>query len=131
MGSPVLERYKDLKPQAEAPAQALALTALKNDVAAFNAAATQGRRAPDRREVARSRGYILWRCSSARRFLVSGRVQGVGFRFFARRLPGRGPVQAGSETFRTDAVEALAEGDAGGRRRFGRQLARGPAMARV
>ena len=40
MGTPVLERYKDLKPQADQLRQRYT-AALKNDVAAFNAVATK------------------------------------------------------------------------------------------
>jgi hypothetical protein len=40
MGSPILERYKDLKPQADALRKRW-LTALKDDVGVFNAAATR------------------------------------------------------------------------------------------
>jgi photosystem II stability/assembly factor-like uncharacterized protein len=45
MGSPILERYKDLKPQAEALRKRW-MTALKDDVGAFNAAATRAGVAP-------------------------------------------------------------------------------------
>jgi hypothetical protein len=45
MGSPVLDRYKDLKPQAEQLRQRWE-AALKNDVAAFNAAATKAGLSP-------------------------------------------------------------------------------------
>ena len=45
MGSPVLERYKDLKPQAEQLRQRW-ITALKTDLAAFNAAATRAGASP-------------------------------------------------------------------------------------
>ena len=45
LGSPVLERYKDLKPQAEALRKRW-ITALQDDVAAFNAAATRAGVAP-------------------------------------------------------------------------------------
>lgn len=45
MGSPVLERYKDLKPQADQLRQRW-VTALKQDVATFNAAATKAGATP-------------------------------------------------------------------------------------
>ena len=45
MGSPVLERYKDLKPQAEQLRQRWT-AALKNDVQTFNAAATRAGASP-------------------------------------------------------------------------------------
>jgi len=45
MGSPILERYKDLKPQAEALRKRW-VGALQTDLAAFNAAATRAGVAP-------------------------------------------------------------------------------------
>jgi hypothetical protein len=45
LGSPVLERYKDLKPQAEG-LRGRWQAALKNEVAAFNAVATKAGLAP-------------------------------------------------------------------------------------
>jgi hypothetical protein len=45
MGSPILERYKDLKPQAEAVRKRW-MTALQADLGAFNAAATRAGVAP-------------------------------------------------------------------------------------
>ena len=67
----------------------------------------------------------------ARRFVLSGRVQGVGFRYFtldaARRENLRGYV-----TNRDDgSVEAVAEGEAESLERFERALRRGPSRSRV
>ncbi len=45
MGTPVLERYKDLKPQAEQLRQRWTAT-LKTDLASFNAAATRAGASP-------------------------------------------------------------------------------------
>ena len=63
----------------------------------------------------------------ARRFLLSGRVQGVGFRFFAADAARREGL-SGSDDGR---VEAVAEGEAESVVRFERALRRGPSHARV
>ena len=66
-----------------------------------------------------------------KRFLVAGRVQGVGYRYFARdaaRLEGiRGTVQ----NLDDGRVEVVASGEAESMIRFERSLRRGPAGARV
>jgi len=67
----------------------------------------------------------------ARRFIVSGRVQGVGFRFFTEeraRLEGLNGWVRNGEGGR---VEIEAEGDADAMERFERAIRRGPAGARV
>jgi acylphosphatase len=67
----------------------------------------------------------------ARRFLVSGRVQGVGFRFFALDAARREGLH-GYVTNRDDGtVEAVAEGEADAVERFERALRRGPSRSRV
>ena len=67
----------------------------------------------------------------ARRFVVSGRVQGVGFRYFALDAARRDGLQ-GYVTNRDDgSVEAVAEGEAEALERFERALRRGPSAARV
>jgi acylphosphatase len=67
----------------------------------------------------------------ARRFVVSGRVQGVGFRYFALDAARRDGLQ-GYVTNRDDgSVEALAEGEADAVERFERALRRGPSRSRV
>jgi acylphosphatase len=66
-----------------------------------------------------------------KRFVVAGRVQGVGYRYFARdaaRLEGiRGTVQ----NLDDGRVEVVASGEAEAMTRFERALRRGPAGARV
>ena len=66
-----------------------------------------------------------------KRFLVAGRVQGVGYRYFARdaaRLEGiRGTVQ----NLDDGRVEIVAAGESEAMSRFERALRRGPAGARV
>lgn len=67
----------------------------------------------------------------ARRFVVSGRVQGVGFRFFALDAARREGIH-GFVTNRDDGtVEAVADGEAEAVERFERALRRGPSHARV
>ncbi|MGH9488502.1 MAG: acylphosphatase [Terriglobales bacterium] len=68
---------------------------------------------------------------AAARFEVFGRVQGVGFRFFAQRqaqtLRLRGWVRNRDDT----AVEVYAEGSEHALDEFERELRRGPATASV
>lgn len=67
----------------------------------------------------------------ARRFIVSGRVQGVGFRYFALDAARREGVH-GYVTNQDDGkVEAVAEGEAEAVERFERALRRGPSRSRV
>jgi acylphosphatase len=67
----------------------------------------------------------------ARRFVVSGRVQGVGFRYFtldaARREGLHGYVTNNAD----GSVEAVAEGEAEAVERFERALRRGPSRSRI
>ena len=67
----------------------------------------------------------------ARRFILSGRVQGVGFRYFTLDAARREGLH-GYVTNRDDgSVEAVAEGEAESVERFERALRRGPSGARV
>jgi len=67
----------------------------------------------------------------ARRFLVSGHVQGVGFRYFAQDAARRDGL-AGHVTNHADGtVEAMVEGEAEAIDRFERALRRGPSRSRV
>ena len=67
----------------------------------------------------------------ARRFLISGRVQGVGFRYFTHAAATREGIHGWVRNLPGGAVEALAEGDVESLDRFERQLRHGPASARV
>jgi acylphosphatase len=67
----------------------------------------------------------------ARRFVVSGRVQGVGFRFFADEAARVEGLSGWVRNLPDGRVEARAEGDREAVERFGRRLARGPGGARV
>ena len=67
----------------------------------------------------------------ARRFLISGRVQGVGFRFFAERAARREGLHGWVQNLPDGRVEASAEGDVEAIDRFEGQLRHGPSGARV
>ena len=67
----------------------------------------------------------------ARRFLVSGHVQGVGFRFFAADAARREGLSGSVRNLDDGRVEAVAEGEAESMVRFERALRRGPSRARV
>ena len=67
----------------------------------------------------------------ARRFLITGRVQGVGFRYFAQEAADREGLHGWVRNLPDGRVEAQAEGDADALERFERALRRGPRGARV
>lgn len=67
----------------------------------------------------------------ARRFLISGRVQGVGYRFFAQRSSAKHQVRGYVKNLEDGRVEALAEGDAKAVEAFKHDLAAGPAYSKV
>jgi acylphosphatase len=67
----------------------------------------------------------------ARRFFVSGDVQGVGYRFFAQRAAARHQVRGYVKNLDDGRVEALAEGSAQSVEAFKHDLAAGPNYARV
>ena len=67
----------------------------------------------------------------ARRFLVSGRVQGVGYRYFAQDMARREGLTGVVRNLSDGRVEAVAEGDAESMTRFEAALRRGPSHARV
>ena len=67
----------------------------------------------------------------ARRFIVSGRVQGVGFRYFAQDAARREGLHGYATNHDDGTVEVKAEGEAEALERFERALRRGPSRARV
>jgi acylphosphatase len=67
----------------------------------------------------------------ARRFVVSGRVQGVGFRFFVEDAARREGLAGWVRNLPDGRVEAQAEGDAEAVERLERKIRRGPPAARV
>lgn len=67
----------------------------------------------------------------ARKFLIKGDVQGVGYRFFAQRAAARHQVVGYVRNCRDGSVEALAEGPASSVEEFKHDLATGPQWAVV
>jgi acylphosphatase len=67
----------------------------------------------------------------ARKYVISGRVQGVGFRFFARDAAAREGVHGYVTNLPDGRVEARVEGDEASVDRVESALRRGPAGARV
>ncbi len=67
----------------------------------------------------------------ARRMLVSGRVQGVGYRWFAIERASLEGITGWVRNLPGGEVEVVAEGDAEGMDRFERALRQGPGRARV
>jgi acylphosphatase len=67
----------------------------------------------------------------ARRFLISGRVQGVGFRYFTQDTARRENIHGSVRNLPDGRVEATAEGDEDAIARFEAALRHGPPGARV
>lgn len=68
---------------------------------------------------------------AARRFVVKGRVQGVGYRYFAIRAAEECGVVGTVRNLPDGSVEAIAEGSEDAVTEFGEALARGPSYAHV
>ena len=66
-----------------------------------------------------------------RRYVVKGRVQGVGFRYFVDDAARREGIRGFVRNLRDGCVEVVAEGDLETMLRFERALRRGPSGARV
>ena len=67
----------------------------------------------------------------ARKFLISGEVQGVGYRYFAQRSSARHQVRGYVKNLEDGRVEVLAEGTAKAVDAFRLDLAAGPTYSRV
>lgn len=67
----------------------------------------------------------------ARKFLISGEVQGVGYRFFTQRVAARHQVTGYVRNLTDGRVEALAQGTASAIEAFRADLATGPIGASV
>jgi acylphosphatase len=67
----------------------------------------------------------------ARRYLIAGRVQAVGFRWFLETTASREGIHGWARNLPDGRVEAQAEGDAEAIERFERALRHGPPAARV
>ena len=68
---------------------------------------------------------------TARQFLIGGRVQGVGFRFFAEEVAAREGLRGYVRNLLDGRVEALVEGDTDAVERFELAIRRGPRGSRV
>jgi len=67
----------------------------------------------------------------ARRFIVSGRVQGVGFRYFAIRAARQAGVTGTVRNLPDGTVEAIAEGSTTAVGEFREALEHGPSFGHV
>jgi acylphosphatase len=67
----------------------------------------------------------------ARRFIIDGEVQGVGFRFFALRAAARHQVTGTVRNLPDGSVEVIAEGEREDMDEFKKELATGPRLAYV
>ena len=67
----------------------------------------------------------------ARKFLIRGEVQGVGYRFFAQRAAARHQVVGYVRNLPDGSVESLAEGSAANVEAFKHDLATGPQWSDV
>ena len=67
----------------------------------------------------------------ARRFVIKGRVQGVGYRYFAIRAAAQSGVVGTVRNLPDGSVEAIAEGSDDAITEFREALAKGPSYADV
>jgi acylphosphatase len=67
----------------------------------------------------------------ARRFIVRGRVQGVGFRYFAIRAARELGIVGIVRNMSDGSVEVIAEGETEAITKFHRDLERGPSYSHV
>jgi acylphosphatase len=67
----------------------------------------------------------------ARRFIIKGRVQGVGYRYYAVRAARKAGVVGQVRNMRDGSVEVTVEGSARVVGDFREDLARGPSFAEV
>src|SRR5262245_54972658 len=90
----------------------------------------RGRKLTDKRRMLSFLAAVLI-MRVARRFLISGRVQGVGFRYFTEDVAAREGLHGWVRNLPSGQVEARAEGDAESVERFERAIRHGPPSARV
>ena len=67
----------------------------------------------------------------SRRYVISGRVQGVGFRYFTQAVAAEEDISGWVCNTPDGRVEIDAEGEADAIARFEQRISRGPAGARV
>ena len=68
---------------------------------------------------------------TSRRYVISGRVQGVGFRYFVQSVAVRESIRGWVRNLEDGRVETAAAGEAEAMERFERALRQGPPAARV
>ena len=69
--------------------------------------------------------------TAARRYVVSGRVQGVGYRMYAARVASALKLEGGAKNLADGSVEVVARGPIHALDRFEAALGEGPRLARV
>jgi acylphosphatase len=67
----------------------------------------------------------------AKEFVISGRVQGVGYRYFAQEAAERRGIRGYARNLFNGDVEVHAEGDAAAIQLFKQDLQKGPRMSNV
>lgn len=67
----------------------------------------------------------------ARRYVIDGRVQGVGFRWFTHDTAAREGIHGWVRNLADGSVEVMAEGESAAVERLEAAIRRGPAAARV
>jgi len=67
----------------------------------------------------------------ARKFLISGQVQGVGYRYFAQRSSARHQIRGYARNLEDGRVEVLAEGTPRAVEAFQNDLVAGPTYSQV
>jgi acylphosphatase len=78
-----------------------------------------------------SASWVLLCMTIARRFIVRGRVQGVGFRYFAVRAARQAGVTGTVRNLADGTVEAIAEGTPNAIDQFRSSLQAGPSYGHV
>jgi acylphosphatase len=68
---------------------------------------------------------------TSRRFVIGGRVQGVGFRYFVQSVAVRESIRGWVRNLDDGRVETAAVGEADAMERFERAIRQGPPSARV
>jgi len=68
---------------------------------------------------------------TSRRFVISGRVQGVGFRYFVQSAAVRESIRGWVKNLEDGRVETAAAGEPGAMERFERAIRQGPPASRV
>ena len=68
---------------------------------------------------------------TSRRFVISGRVQGVGFRYFVQSAAVRESIRGWVRNLEDGRVETVAAGEPDAMERFERAIRQGPPASRV